>query len=121
MLAAISKDLLDVRGNLILPTCSPERCRQEAPSSTHWPRGPGGSCRHGWGGSGHSSSPAGLGRAMGRKGKEGVDEVAMLHSVGSWCGQARGAKKTLGRKGKPEESDLLSFACLLLMGREMES
>lgn len=50
-----------------------------------------------------------------------MDEVAMLHSVGSWCGQARGAKKMLGRKGKPEESDLLSFACLLLMGREMES
>lgn len=37
-----------------------------------------------------------------------------------WCGQAKGAKKMLGRKGKPEESDLHSFSCLLLMRREME-
>lgn len=88
---------------LFLPTCSPERCRQEAPSSTHWPQGPRGSCLRGWGGSGHSSSPAGLGRTMWRKGEgEGVDEMDMPCAVGSitvgslpqphsrWCSQVRG-------------------------------
>lgn len=42
------------------PTCSPGRCRQGALSSTPGLRGPGGSCQHGWGGSGRSSSPADL-------------------------------------------------------------
>lgn len=74
-------------GSPILPTCNPERCRQEAPSSTRWPRGPAGSCQRGWGGSDRSSSPAGLGRTMRKKGEgDGVDEMAMPCSVGSDMG-----------------------------------
>lgn len=41
-------------------TCSPGMCKQEAPSSIHWPLDPTGSCQHGWDDSGHFFYPVDL-------------------------------------------------------------